>query len=166
METSDEGAEPLMPSFSTQTTRSPLALALALALLFAAAANVAAQQPSPQPSQTPASAPAAAGLSPHRQLLRDIYRQLIEINTTDSAGSTTEAAEAMAARLRAAGFPASDVQVLVPAGNARKGNLVARLRSTAATTRKPLLLLAHIDVVEARKEDWSNDLDPFRLTER
>jgi acetylornithine deacetylase/succinyl-diaminopimelate desuccinylase-like protein len=103
--------------------------------------------------------------TPQQQLLHEIYKQLIEINTTDSTGSTTEAAEAMAARLRAAGFPASDVQVLVHPDNPRKGNLVARLRSPHPT-RKPLLLLAHLDVVEARKEDWSEGLDPFKLTER
>ncbi|MBA2647240.1 MAG: M20/M25/M40 family metallo-hydrolase [Pyrinomonadaceae bacterium] len=107
----------------------------------------------------------APALASHQQLLRDIYKELIEINTTDSAGDTTKAAEAMAARLRAAGFPAEDVRVLVPPGNAKKGNLVARLRSPAAS-RKPLLLLAHLDVVEARKEDWSDGLDPFKLTER
>ena len=95
-----------------------------------------------------------------RQLTRDIYKQLIEINTTDSAGNTTTAAEAMAARLREAGFPASDVQVLAP--NPRKGNLVARLRGS--TNQKPVLLLAHLDVVEAKREDWS--LDPFTFTEQ
>ena len=66
----------------------------------------------------------------------------------------------MAARLRAAGFPAADVQVLAPAP--RKGNLVARFRGTGA--RKPLLLLAHLDVVEARREDWTTD--PFTLVEK
>ena len=95
-----------------------------------------------------------------RQLTHDIYKQLIEINTTDSVGNTTTAAEAMAARLRAAGFPAGDVQVLAP--NPRKGNLVARLRGS--TNQKPLLLLAHLDVVEAKREDWS--VDPFILTEQ
>jgi acetylornithine deacetylase/succinyl-diaminopimelate desuccinylase-like protein len=108
---------------------------------------------------------AAAQTSPHQQLLRDIYRELIEINTTDSVGDTTKAAEAAAARLRAAGFPAGDVRVLVHPGNAKKGNLVARLRSPGARQR-PLLLLAHLDVVEARREDWSDGLDPFKLTER
>ncbi len=107
----------------------------------------------------------ATPLAPHQQVLRDIYQELIEINTTDSVGDNTRAAEAMAARLRAAGFPAADVQVLVHPGNARKGNLVARFRSPAARL-KPLLLLAHIDVVEARAEDWSEGLDPFKLTER
>jgi len=95
-----------------------------------------------------------------RQLTRDIYKQLIEINTTDSIGNTTTAAEAMAARLRAAGFPPVDVQVLGP--NPRKGNLVARLRGS--TNQRPILLVAHLDVVEAKREDWS--LDPFKLTEQ
>jgi acetylornithine deacetylase/succinyl-diaminopimelate desuccinylase-like protein len=95
-----------------------------------------------------------------RQLAHDIYKQLIEINTTDSSGNTTMAAEAMAARLRAAGFAASDVQVLAP--NPRKGNLVARLHGS--TNEKPLLLLAHLDVVEAKREDWS--VDPFTFTEQ
>ncbi len=98
-------------------------------------------------------------------MLHSIYQELIEINTTDSVGDTTKAAEAMAARLRAAGFPESDVRVLVHPGNARKGNLVVRYRAANAK-RKPLLLLAHIDVVEARKEDWSDNLDPFKLAER
>src|SRR5437868_9730612 len=95
-----------------------------------------------------------------RQLTHDIYKQLIEINTTDSIGNTTTAAEAMAARLRAAGFPAADVQLLAP--NPRKGNLVARLHGS--TNAKPILLLAHLDVVEAKREDWS--LDPFTFTEK
>jgi acetylornithine deacetylase/succinyl-diaminopimelate desuccinylase-like protein len=106
----------------------------------------------------------AQRLSPQRQLLFDIYKELVETNTTDSVGNTTEAAEKVAARLRAAGFAADDVQVIVHPGNARKGNVVARLRGTGA--RKPILLLAHLDVVEAKKEDWSPDLDPFKLTER
>ena len=92
-------------------------------------------------------------------MLRDIYQQLIEINTTDSVGSCTQAAEAMAARLKAAGF--DDVRVLGP--NERKGNLVARWRGTASG-RKPLLLLAHLDVVEAKREDWS--FDPFKFLEK
>ena len=104
-------------------------------------------------------------LTKHQQLLRGIYQELIEINTTDSVGDTTKAAEAMAVRLRAAGFPETDVRVLIHPGNNRKGNLVVRYRSSNAS-RKPLLLLAHIDVVEARKEDWSDGLDPFKLTER
>ncbi len=105
-------------------------------------------------------AAAAEGLSPERQFARDIYQELIEINTVTATGDTAKAAEAMAARLRAAGFPESDVQVFSPAP--RKGNLVARLRGSGA--RKPILLLAHIDVVPANREDWS--VDPFKLTEQ
>src|SRR5262245_34711169 len=102
-------------------------------------------------------------LQPHQQLAHDIYKQLIEINTTDSVGSTTVAAEAMAARFRAAGFP--DVDIFVGGPTARKGNLVVRMRGRA-TTQKPILLLAHLDVVEAKKEDWSPDLDPFKFIEK
>lgn len=91
---------------------------------------------------------------------REIFKELIEINTTDSVGDTTKAAETMAARLKAAGFPAGDVQVLGP--NPRKGNLVARYRGRG--THRPLLLLAHLDVVEARREDWS--FDPFVFLEK
>ncbi len=94
------------------------------------------------------------------QLVREIYKELIEINTTDSNGDTTKAAQAVAARLKAAGFPEADMQVLGP--HPRKGNLIARYRGTGK--RKPLLLLAHLDVVEALREDWS--LDPFKLTEK
>jgi acetylornithine deacetylase/succinyl-diaminopimelate desuccinylase-like protein len=95
-----------------------------------------------------------------RPLAREIFKQLIEINTTDSSGSTTTAAEAMAQRLRDAGFAASDAQVLGP--NPRKGNLVARLRGTGA--RRPILLIGHLDVVEARRDEWS--VDPFQFLER
>jgi acetylornithine deacetylase/succinyl-diaminopimelate desuccinylase-like protein len=96
---------------------------------------------------------------PDAPLFRQIYRELVEINTTESAGDTVRAAEVMAARLRAGGLPASDVRVL--SSGPRKGNLVARLRGTGA--RRPLLLIAHIDVVEAKPGDW--DFDPFRLQE-
>ena len=94
-----------------------------------------------------------------KQLARDIYKQLVEINTTDSVGSTTVAAEAMAKRLRDAGYPASDVQVLGP--DARKGNMVARLHGTGA--RNQILLICHLDVVEAPREDWATA--PFQLIE-
>ena len=96
---------------------------------------------------------------PDAPLFRQIYRELVEINTTESAGDTVRAAEAMAARLRAGGLPAADIRVL--SSGPRKGNLVARLRGTGAL--RPLLLIAHIDVVEAKPEDW--DFDPFRLQE-
>jgi acetylornithine deacetylase/succinyl-diaminopimelate desuccinylase-like protein len=99
-------------------------------------------------------------LTPEQQLAFDIYKELVEINTVTETGDTLRAAEAMAARLRARGFDAADIHVLSPAP--RKGNLVARLRGSGA--RKPILLLAHLDVVEARREDWS--LDPFKLIEK
>jgi acetylornithine deacetylase/succinyl-diaminopimelate desuccinylase-like protein len=102
----------------------------------------------------------AQKLSPARQLAYDIFKQLIEINTTDSVGNCTEAAEAMAARLKIAGFAAEDIKVLGP--HPRKGNLVVRYRGTGA--RKPILLLAHLDVVEAKREDWS--FDPFKFLEQ
>ncbi len=102
----------------------------------------------------------AEQLSPQQQLAYDIYRELIEIDTTTATGDTAKAAEAMAARLRAGGFAESDVQVFSPAPH--KGNLVARLRGSG--TRKPILLVAHIDVVPANREDWS--VDPFKLTEK
>src|SRR6202171_4204490 len=94
------------------------------------------------------------------QLAREIFKQLIEINTTDSVGNVTTAAEAMAAHLRAAGFPDKDVIVAGP--NDRKKDLIARLRGTGQ--RKPILFLAHLDVVEARREDWTTD--PFQFVEK
>jgi acetylornithine deacetylase/succinyl-diaminopimelate desuccinylase-like protein len=97
-----------------------------------------------------------------RQLARDIFRELIEINTTDSLGNTPRAARAMAARLRAAGFPAADVQVLI-GPDPKHGNLVARLRGSGAGGR-PIITFAHLDVVPARRSDWS--VDPFVLLER
>ena len=104
---------------------------------------------------------AAAQNAPHEQRAQAIYKELIEINTTDTpAGNVTTAARAMAARLKAAGFPDADVQVLGP--DPRKHNLVARYRGTGG--RRPLLLLAHLDVVEAKREDWS--VDPFTFLER
>jgi acetylornithine deacetylase/succinyl-diaminopimelate desuccinylase-like protein len=95
-------------------------------------------------------------------LARGIFQELIEINTTDSAGSTTVAAEAVAQRLKAAGFPPDDVRLLTPSSAPQRGNLVARLHGTGGA--RPILLLAHLDVVEARPEDWS--VPPFRLLER
>jgi acetylornithine deacetylase/succinyl-diaminopimelate desuccinylase-like protein len=106
---------------------------------------------------------AAQSLPPHQQLAHDIYKQLVEINTTESVGSTTVAAEAVAARFRAAGIPSADIFLGGP--SPRKGNLVVRMHGRTPNL-KPLLLLAHLDVVEAKKEDWSADLDPFRFIEK
>jgi acetylornithine deacetylase/succinyl-diaminopimelate desuccinylase-like protein len=98
--------------------------------------------------------------APHEQRARDIYKQLVEINTTDTpAGSVTTAAEAMAARLKAAGFADADVRLLGPAPT--KFNLVVRYRGSGA--KRPMLLLAHLDVVDAKREDWS--FDPFVFRE-
>jgi acetylornithine deacetylase/succinyl-diaminopimelate desuccinylase-like protein len=101
----------------------------------------------------------SAELTPQQQAFREIYKELVEINTTDSVGDTVKSAEAMAARLRGSGIPAADIQVI--SSGPRKGNMVARLRGTGA--RKPILLIAHMDVVEAKREDWA--FDPFKLQE-
>jgi acetylornithine deacetylase/succinyl-diaminopimelate desuccinylase-like protein len=123
-----------------------LAPAVAAAALFAL--PLSAQQP--------------ASLQPQQKLAREIYEELVETNTVDSVGSVTKAAEALAARFRAAGFPAADVKVLVPEGKPTKGNLVVRYRGRGQG--KPLLLLAHLDVVAALRSDWT--IDPFTLLER
>ena len=102
-------------------------------------------------------------LTPSQQLAHDIFKELIEINTTDTpAGNVTTAAEAMAARLRTAGFATEDVHVLGPLDNKR--NLVVRLRGRDKNA-KPLLFISHLDVVQALKQDWSPNLDPFKLNE-
>lgn len=97
-----------------------------------------------------------------RILARDIFKELIEINTTDSLGNTPRAARAMAQRLLAAGLPAADVRVLV-GPDSTHGNLVARYRGTGAGGR-PIVVFAHLDVVPARRADWS--VDPFTLLEQ
>ena len=102
----------------------------------------------------------AEDLTAQQQLAHDIYKELIEIDTTTATGDTGRAAEAMAARLKAAGFPDADVHAFSPAPH--KGNLVARLHGSGA--RKPILLVAHLDVVPANAEDWSTD--PFKLIEK
>lgn len=99
-------------------------------------------------------------LTPDQSLARDILAELIAINTTHDHGNTTPAAQAMARRLVAAGYPERDVVVVGPREENR--NLVARLRGSGK--RRPILLLAHLDVVEALAADWS--LDPFTLTEQ
>src|SRR5882672_2556752 len=123
---------------------SRLVIACGLATLFCSAALA-------QPQNS---------LTPEHQAAHDIFKELIEINTTDTpAGNVTTAAEAMAAHFRAAGFPAEDIHVLGPLPN--KKNLVVRLRGSGHA--KPILFLAHLDVVEALRQDWS--MDPFKLNE-
>jgi len=107
-----------------------------------------------------ASAFAQQGPTPYQSFGREVLKELIETNTTHSTGDVTVAAEKMAARLVAAGFPKPDVQVV--GGAEKKHNLVARYRGKG--TRKPILFIAHLDVVEAKREDWT--IDPFVLTEK
>ena len=112
------------------------------------------------PCAAPAAGTDTAADKSANALAHDILKQLIEINTTDSVGSVTAAAEAMAKRFRDAGFPPADIFVGGP--NDRKKNLVVRLRGTGA--KRPVLLIGHLDVVEARREDWTTD--PFLLVEK
>lgn len=102
-----------------------------------------------------------AELTPVQKQMRSIYQELVETNTTNSVGSCTVAAQKMAKRLKAGGFKDSELQIIIPPGGPKKGNLVARLKGDGS--KKPLLLLAHIDVVEANREDWERD--PFKLVE-
>jgi len=113
----------------------------------------------PQAQQTVAQQAVQPDEATHR-LAHDMLMQLSEINTTDSIGSVTAAAEAMVQRFRDAGFPESDIHVLGP--NDRKKNLVVRLHGSGK--HKPVLLIGHLDVVEARREDWSTD--PFKFVEQ
>src|SRR5450432_3798843 len=95
-----------------------------------------------------------------QKLAREIYKEMIEVQSGFTTGTTTPVAEAAAARLKAAGF--TDFDIFLGGAISKKSNLVVRYHGTGA--RKPLLLLAHIDVVEAKREDWS--MDPFQLTEK
>ena len=100
----------------------------------------------------------------HERLARDVYAELVNTNTMDSVGSTTRAARALAKRFLDAGFAPADVQILIPPGDSTKGNLIVRYHGTGgANSKKPLLLLAHLDVVAALRSDWSRD--PFELQE-
>src|SRR5688572_17804433 len=114
----------------------------------------------------PAAAQVATGtmgpLRPDQQRFRDLYEELVETNTTLSAGSCTEAAEKLAARMTAAGLPAANVQVLTVPEHPKEGQLFAVYPGTSSTA-KPILLLGHIDVVEANRADWQRD--PFTLVE-
>ena len=110
----------------------------------------------------PVASPASAQpLGPYEALARDVLRELVEIPTTESGAGSTPAALAVEKRLLAAGFAREDVLVVGP--NERKMNLVARLRGTGKG--RPILLLSHLDVVEARAEDWSPEFPPFRFVE-
>ncbi len=110
----------------------------------------------------PVAAVAQSAPTPDETAFRALYRELIETNTTLSVGSCTLAAERMANRLKAAGIPAGDLHMIVEPAHPREGNLVAILPGSDPKA-KPLLLLAHIDVVEANRADWERD--PFTLIE-
>jgi acetylornithine deacetylase/succinyl-diaminopimelate desuccinylase-like protein len=101
-------------------------------------------------------------LTPDQAEARELFRQLIEINSSYKGGSTTPAARLIANRFLAAGFPAGDVRVLGPAGN-KDSSVIVRLEGTSKTL-KPILFIAHIDVVEALRSDWS--IEPYKLTEQ
>ncbi len=107
-----------------------------------------------------AGARAAATLTPDQSRARDIYKQLIEIDTTDEHGATTPAAEAMAKRLQDAGVPAADIDVLGP--RPKKGTSSSGSEGAAAASRS--CCSRHLDVVEAKREDWS--VDPFTFSRR
>jgi acetylornithine deacetylase/succinyl-diaminopimelate desuccinylase-like protein len=127
------------------------------AVAATASAAVAAEAPVPGEAPATAAAPRADQLA-----FRDLYRELIETNTSHSIGSCTAAAEKMAVRLRAAGYPGSDLHPFAVAEHPKDGGLVAVLPGTDHSA-KAILLLAHLDVVEARREDWTRD--PFTLIE-
>jgi acetylornithine deacetylase/succinyl-diaminopimelate desuccinylase-like protein len=110
----------------------------------------------------PLGARTQSGLTPAQAEARAIFKQLIEINTSYKEGSTAPAARAMAKRFLDAGFPAADIHILGPAGD-KDSNLVVRVPGTSKAL-KPILLIAHLDVVEALRSDWS--MDPYRFTER
>ena len=130
---------------------------ISLSALLAPSSTASAQ------SREPVFNPAAP--TAQQQLAREIYKELVEINTGVETGNITTAAKAMAVRFRAAGIPEADIFVGGP--RPEKHNVVARIRGKGGPAAlKPLLLLAHIDVVEALKADWSPDLPPFVFTER
>ena len=93
---------------------------------------------------------------------RDIYKELVDTNTTLSTGDCTLAAKRMSARLKTAGYPDADLRVFVPDGHPKEGGLLAVLHGTDPQA-KAILLLAHVDVVEAKREDWTRD--PFTMVE-
>jgi acetylornithine deacetylase/succinyl-diaminopimelate desuccinylase-like protein len=141
-----------------KTQSSNLRPSIILAMLASLLGACGAEQEAVEPViETPAT---KSELLPHQQMAKDILKELVEIDTTQ-AGNTTIAAEAIAARLLAEGFAEEDIHVIGP--TADRGNLVVRYRGRDAG-RRPILLLAHLDVVAADPADW--ELDPFVLTER
>jgi acetylornithine deacetylase/succinyl-diaminopimelate desuccinylase-like protein len=109
-----------------------------------------------------AAAPGDGNSDAGRAAFREIYEEMVEIDSSPTTGSCTKVVAAAQTRLAAAGYTGEDVRLVVPEGKPDDGNLVARLRAKNAR-QKPVLLLAHIDVVDARREDWERD--PFTLVE-
>jgi acetylornithine deacetylase/succinyl-diaminopimelate desuccinylase-like protein len=142
----------LLQSVAAAAARAGMVIAAARVSVAAAAAVVAASA---------AAAPAGAA-RPDQLAFRELYRELVETNTSHSIGSCTLAAEKMAAHLRAAGFPESDLHAFAEPAHPKDGGLVAVLPGKQQGA-KAILLLAHLDVVEARREDWTRD--PFTLIE-
>lgn len=147
----------------TKTAAATGAVVLVWAAVGIAAVAMAISAPTsaatPEPSAPP---PAASAPRPDQLAFRDLFRELIETNTSHSVGSCTLAADRMAAHLRAAGYPDSDLHSFAVAEHPKDGGLVAVLPGTDHAA-KAILLLAHLDVVEARREDWTRD--PFTLVE-
>ncbi len=139
-----------------------VAIASAMAATAAAASLAIASPAGASPAAATAASSAAHAPRPDQIAFLDLYRELIETNTSHSIGSCTLAAEKMQARLRAAGYPASDLHPFSVAEHPKDGGLVAVLPGIDRAA-KAILLLAHLDVVEARREDWTRD--PFTLVE-
>src|SRR5580704_7773595 len=128
----------------------PIRIVAALSVALAMQAMVAAEEAPMGP------------LRPDQTAFRELYKELVETNTTLSVGSCTLAAERIAAHLKAAGFADNDVTLFSVPDHPKEGGLVAILPGTSKTA-KPMLLLGHLDVVEAKREDWPRD--PFTLVE-
>jgi len=139
-------------------TRLVLRLAISTSALLLGAATVVHAQAPKTPVYTPGK------LTPAQQIAHDVYKEIIEINTSVTTGNITDGAVAMLKRFKAAGIPDSDLFIGGP--KPERHNVVARFRGKNPAGQKPVLLLAHLDVVEALKADWSPELDPFKFTEK
>ncbi|WP_378733233.1 M20/M25/M40 family metallo-hydrolase [Nocardia brasiliensis] len=145
---------------SNISRRNPLMSVAALGLIAALTATACNSDSSSKDDSKSPSSSVSVSAQDNTKLFHEIYKELVETDTTHSTGSTTVAANAVKKRLLDAGFADSDIQIFEPVE--RKGNLV--LRFTGSGQRKPLLLLGHLDVVEAKREDgWTTD--PKKLTE-
>ncbi len=139
-------------------TRTIFRLAISKSALLLGVATAAHAQAPKSPIYTPGK------LTPAQQIAHDVYKEIIEINTSVTTGNITDGAVAMLKRFKAAGIPDSDLFIGGP--KPERHNVVARFRGKNAQGQKPVLLLAHLDVVEALKADWSPDLDPFKFIEK